>query len=536
MAHKTGFTTAARRAVGWAGVVAATLCSTPAATRAQQPAPTVYDTNLAVRAVVSGLNQPIGIAFLGPDSYFMVEKASGQVKWVRPVGGVQTTTVVLDLPVNSNSERGLLSVALHPNFPTNPGVYLFWTESSTGADSAVAAKVGNANSPYPPGTPNPFGSRIDRFVWNGSSLAFAQNLLVIRSFQADPTQPLRGNHNGGVIKFAREGGRARLYVVMGDQGRRGQLQNLEFGAPADPILHPEFPGRRPVRRSGARPGSPLGCRAAAQRRRQCARRQPVLRLRPRLINGGNAAVGTQLQKVFAYGVRNSFGLDIDPASGDVWIQENGDDSFSELNRVVAGQNGGWVQIAGPVSRIAEFKAIESGTFFLSPGKYAGMQQVRYPATLLADTPEQVLSRLYMLPGATYHDPEFSWRFEIAPGGIGFLRSRNLGPQYENDLFMGAAVPAMEGGYLFHFNLTGNRRKIGVDDPRIEDRVADNLEKHNFAPPGGTVGELGIIESESFRFGRDFGIATDIKTGPNGNLFVVSLWRGTVYEVYRPGKH
>ena len=255
-----------------------------------------------------------------------------------------------------------------------------------------------------------------------------------------------------------------------------------------------------------------------------------------LINGGNAAVGTQLQKVFAYGVRNSFGLDIDPASGDVWIQENGDDSFSELNRVVAGQNGGWVQVAGPVSRIAEFKAIESGTFFLSPGKYAGMQQVRFPATYLADTPDQVLSRLYMLPGATYHDPEFSWRFEIAPGGIGFLRSRNLGPQYENDLFMGAAVPAMEGGYLFHFNLTGNRRKIGVDDPRIEDRVADNLEKHNFAPPGGTVGEFGIIESESFRFGRDFGIATDIKTGPNGNLYVVSLSRGAVYEVYRPGKH
>lgn len=149
MTHKTGFTTAARRAMASAGVVAATLCSTPAVTRAQQPDPTVYDTNLAVRAVASGLNQPVGIAFLGSDSYFIVEKASGQVKWVRPVGGVQTTTVVLDLPVNSFSERGLLSVALHPDFPANPGVYLFWTESSTSADSAVAANVGNPNSPYP---------------------------------------------------------------------------------------------------------------------------------------------------------------------------------------------------------------------------------------------------------------------------------------------------------------------------------------------------------------------------------------------------
>ncbi len=196
-----------------------------------------------------------------------------------------------------------------------------------------------------------------------------------------------------------------------------------------------------------------------------------------------------------------------------------------------GSNGGWVQVMGPIARVAEFKAIETGTAPLTLGKYSGMQQIRFPPALLADTPAEALSRLFMLPGATYSEPEFSWRYEIAPGGMGFQRGRALGPQYEADLFMGAAVPVMDGGYLFHFNLTGNRRMIGVDDPRIEDRVADNLEKHNFS--GGT---LGIVESESFRFGRDFGIATDITTGPNGNLFVVSLSRNTVYEVYRPGKN
>jgi hypothetical protein len=110
--------------------------------------------------------------------------------------------------------------------------------------------------------------------------------------------------------------------------------------------------------------------------------------------------------------------------------------------------------------------------------------------------------------------------EVAPGGIGFVNSSALGPQFQNDLFMGAATPLLQGGYLFHFNLTGNRTKIAVDDPRLEDRVADNLAKHE------------ITESESLLIGRDFGVVTDIETGPNGNLFVVSLTNGAVYEIFR----
>ena len=205
---------------------------------------------------------------------------------------------------------------------------------------------------------------------------------------------------------------------------------------------------------------------------------------------------------------------VDPASGNVWLQENGDDTFSELNRIVPGLNGGWVQIAGPVERIDQYKEIET-TF----GGQA-LQQIRWPPTNIADSPEEALSRLFMIPGATYKDPEFSWKWEVAPGGIGFVDGRGLGPQFENDLFMGAAIPAMEGGFLFHFNLTGNRQKIGVDDPRLEDRVADNLGKHE------------ITESESLLIGRNFGSMTDIETGPNGNLFVVSLTNGAVYEIFR----
>ena len=51
-----------------------------------------------------------------------------------------------------------------------------------------------------------------------------------------------------------------------------------------------------------------------------------------------------------------------------------------------------------------------------------------------------------------------------------MNGGGIGAQYNGDLFMGAARPFLEGGFLWHFNLTGNRQKIGVDDPRLEDRV------------------------------------------------------------------
>src|SRR5918993_3888808 len=78
-----------------------------------EAAPSVMDPDLAVRTAVSGLDQPISIAFLGPNDMFVLEKATGRVQRVVN-GAVQST--VLDLPVNSASERGLLGIALHPQF------------------------------------------------------------------------------------------------------------------------------------------------------------------------------------------------------------------------------------------------------------------------------------------------------------------------------------------------------------------------------------------------------------------------------------
>src|ERR1700751_3867550 len=77
----------------------------------QASAPTLVDENLAVRTVVSGLNQPTTMAFIGPNDILVLEKASGKVLRIRN-GAINSR--VLDLPVNSASERGLLGIALHP--------------------------------------------------------------------------------------------------------------------------------------------------------------------------------------------------------------------------------------------------------------------------------------------------------------------------------------------------------------------------------------------------------------------------------------
>ena len=517
----------------WSGslVVSAVVCALIMALTsvdrltAQADSPEMVDTRLGVRAVVTGLAFPTSLAFLAPNDMLVLEKDTGHVK--RVAGGAMAATV-LDLGVNNSSERGLLGIALHPDFPSNPGVYLYWTCRSTVPPA----------DPFFPDEPrcldaNMFaldtddvlavpllGNRVDRFVWNGSTLTYDHNLIMLRAFQndaapspagqGDELQPPRGNHDGGVIRFGPDG---KLYIQVGDVGRRGQLQNLAAGPTGDGQPDDQFGGPEPddahltgvilrLNDDGTAPAD-----------------NPFFG-----VTGVSAEVRANLQKVYAYGLRNGFGMAFDPISGDLWEQENGDDSFSELNRVEPGFNSGWIQIMGPPERIGQFKAIET-TVTPNPADpfaptYFGLQQLRWSPVNIADTPAQALARLFMLPGAHYSAPEFSWKFEVAPGGIGFVDGRALGPQFDGDLFVAAARPFLEGGHLFRLQLTGNRRAIGVDDPRLEDRVADNLHKWE------------ITESESLLVGRNFGVGTDVQTGPNGHLYIVSLSQGAVYEIFR----
>ena len=409
--------------------------------------------------------------------------------------------------MNSGSERGLLGIALHPDFPDTPYVYLYNTESSTGLDTTVLSEV-----PL-------LGNRVDRFVWNGSTLTFDQNIIRLRAFQndrnrqTDPTfQVLRGNHNGGVIRFGPDG---KLYIIIGDNGRRGWTQNnLEGPTPDDDFGGPEpdnahltglifrlnddgsTPADNPFHQSGAQLGSRIGGALGAE-------------------------VGANLQKIFAYGVRNSFGMTFDPKKGDLWTTENGGRAFDEVNRVERGFNGGWVQFMGPLSRVEEFKAIEvaAGIGLNGPG---GLQQLRFPATSISDSPQQARARLFDVPSSHPHDPEFSWKFVVPPAALGFIDGSGLGAAYDGDLIVGSGVArAANAGHLYRFRLNGGRTRFQFEDERLKDTVADNLAVDDFA-----------TEGEEILFGVNFGIVSDIQTGPDGALYLVGP-AGTIRKIARP---
>ena len=468
----------------------------------------MLDPNLQVTPYIgaaAGLVQPIGIAFIGANDALILEKGSGQVK--RAVNGVVQATPVLDLAVNSASERGLLSIALHPSFPGVHFVYLRWTESSTGADSTDVSEV-----PL-------LGNLVDRFIWSNGRLTLDPNFatLRLRARQTDNVpvpghesavnRTENGNHNGGPMRFGPDG---KLYVFTGDLGRRGRMQNLANGPfLTAPFVDDTFGGPQPdtahlsgvvmrLNDDGSTPSSnPFFSAGAAL--------------------GGETGAG--IQKVFSYGHRNGFGMAFDPKGSALWLTENADDAFSELNRVVAGMNGGWIQIMGPISRIAEFKQIETTQFG------SALQQLRYPPTRIAYTASLARSRMFMLPGASYVDPQFSWRYEVGPSGTAFVQGNALGAEYDGSLWIGSSRPfaptGPTGGSLYRLRLTSDRLAVDTGaDPRLADKVADN------------IGKFDPTESDSLLIGRGFGVTPAIEQGPDGNLYVVSITDSTIYRISR----
>ncbi len=439
--------------------------------------PTMTDEALGVETAVAGLTEPTAIAFLGPDDFFVTEKSTGRVQHV--VGG-QVGEPAIDLAVNIFDERGLLGMALHPDFANNGYVYLYWTASGQGeGDEGRLGPDTDAEKELPD-----LGNRVDRFVWDGTALTWDRNIVQLRSntLETDTSGRIRGNHDAGPLVFGQDG---KLYLVNGDQNLRGQLQNLPDSTPPD---DPNFTGVvLRLNDDGSAPDdNPF--RAAG--------------------DGIGGEAGENVSMIWAYGVRNSFGLAVHPDTGDLWQTENGDDSWDEVNIFPAGANSGWIQLIGPPERFDEYKQIEVDS-------EDGLDNPDFPPDQLAGSGDEAQARMFQIEGSTYVAPVFSWKFPVAVTSVGFVTGDALGASSANTAWLGTVLT--DSLYRYPLAADGSGFDFG-DDEGLADRVDDNTAK----------GDLG--ESADYVVGSGFGVVTHIVPGPDELLYVASLSAGAVYRI------
>jgi aldose sugar dehydrogenase len=401
---------------------------------------TINDPNLTAEAIVTGLSFPTSMAFLDDNNILILEK-EGAVRLVS--NDVLQDTPVLQIPVNSQNERGLLGIEV-VNSSSNNNI-------TTATAAGTAASNAAASSPQPTvflyfteegageagGEDGELRNRVYKYQWNGQTLI---NPTLILDLPAGPGT----NHQGGELVVGPDG---YLYVVIGELQREGQLQNIQSGPPPDD--------------SGV-----------------------IFRVNP---NDGSAAPGNPFQgdsaalnRYFAYGIRNSFGIAFDPITGVLWDAENGELTYDEINIVDPGFNSGWKAVMGPISA-------------------AGISE----------------NDLVQFPGSNYADPVFSWADSFGITDIEFLNSQKLGQRYANNIFVGDITQ----GNLYFFEVNENRNGLQFNNntqsqqqqqqPGLSDLVADTEE-----------------ESSSLILGTGFVGITDIETGPDGLLYVLTHDRET----------
>lgn len=196
------------------------------------------------------------------------------------------------------------------------------------------------------------------------------------------------------------------------------------------------------------------------------------------VVGGHGIFGedSPLDKYFGYGLRNSFGIAFDPITGNLWDTENGANFGDEINFVEPGFNGGWRQVQG-MAYLNDLFDPQNLVTFNGKGKYS--------------------------------DPEFEWMNTTGPTSITFLNSIKLGKQYENDMFVGNI-----NGTLHHFDLLPNRSALALTGV-LSDKVANTNE-----------------ELKDVVLGQGFGLITDLETGPDGYLYVLSFYYRNTGIIYR----
>ena len=373
-------------------------------------APTVEDPLIKVQQVVEGLSSPTSMAFVDAQNILVLEKNSGLVRLVSNCE--LKDEPILKLDVDSTTLtccRGLLGIDVdYLNATRSKDVFLYFTAA------------GEANTPVV--------NKIAKYNWDGRNLVNPQSILEL------PATP-GPNHPGGKLTLDNKG---NLYSVIGDLNNEGILQNIEDNkelTDSSVIL-------KVKKIDGSAPFD-----------------NPFSSIKKEFSTG-------QVEKYYGYGIRNSFGLAIDPVTGTLWDTENGDKDYDEINLIYPGFNSGWKQLMGPISN-------------------NGVTE----------------NDLVKLPGSYYGDPIFSWEPSLGVTDIEFFNSKNLGDDYENNVFVGD----INNGNLYYFKVNDSRTGFEFESPEIEvDRIANEDEK------------------DLLVWGTGFDGITDLETGPDGDLYVLSF--------------
>jgi aldose sugar dehydrogenase len=411
--------------------------------------PILSDETLVAEKVAGGLESPTAFAFIGPDDILLLEKDKGTV--LRILDAEVLTEPVLDVNVANQVERGLLGIDVSENVSDNKTyVFLYYTEAETkeveeGDDQEDdESNNGGIEQSSSGDGGEPVGNRLYRYELSDDRTKLLNpKLLLDLPYRPGPA------HNGGVVTVGPD---SNVYVVVGNL-----LANAEERFEGDSLDQNIRNGRAPDGRGG------------------------ILRVTQdgQTVNG-EGILGNEhpLDKYYAYGIRNSFGIAFDPLSGNLWETENGG-RYDEINLAEPGFNSGWEKVVGKASTQDGFDQDDLVDF-------DGIGQ--------------------------YSDPEFSWavkdNFRPAPTSLVFFNSDKLGNQYENDLFVGDVR-----GTIYDFKLNEDRMSLLLNGA-LADMVADDSS-----------------EVEDLIFAEFPGIITDMKVGPDGYLYVL-VFRQENGELYR----